>query len=120
MKLSKHFDSDEFDSPDLPGSGKKMNIEFILMLELARQLADIPFIINSGFRTIEHNKKVGGISKSSHLKGLACDIHCVNPDDRYIIINALTMAGFDRIGIAKTFIHVDIDNSKPTPSIFLY
>lgn len=120
MKLSKHFDSDEFDSPDLPGSGKQMNDDFIQMLEFARRLAGIPFIINSGFRTKEHNNKVGGISKSSHLKGLACDIYCVNSAHRFVIVDALIQADFSRIGIAETFIHVDNDNSKPTPSIFLY
>lgn len=43
MKLTKHFDSDEFDSPDLPGSGKQMNDKFIEMLDYARVIANIPF-----------------------------------------------------------------------------
>ena len=120
MKLSKHFDSDEFDSPDQPGSGKQMNELFIETLENARSLTSLPFIISSGFRTKNHNKKVSGVKNSSHLKGIACDIFCTTARDRFILINALIEGGFQRIGIAETFIHVDIDYSKPYPSIFLY
>jgi len=33
-------------------------------------------IINSGYRSIELNKKVGGSNKSQHCKGQAADIEC--------------------------------------------
>lgn len=49
------------------------------VLEPARQRLDIPFIINSGYRSAELNKAVGGVKNSYHLKGMAADIHA---DDR--------------------------------------
>ena len=115
-----YFKLNEFDSPDLKGSGALMDETLIDMLINARHKAGIPFIINSGYRTEKHNKKVGGVKSSSHLKGLAVDIKCVDSRSRYLIINALQDAGFNRIGIAKTFIHCDIDINKPKNVYWFY
>ena len=89
-----------------------MNKELLERLDRARELAGIPFKINSGFRCIGHNKAVGGSKNSSHLKGIAVDIACTNDGTRWILIKALIDAGFTRIGVAKSFIHVDIDKDK--------
>jgi uncharacterized protein YcbK (DUF882 family) len=107
-----HFTLSEFDSPDLPGSGQNMDSTFLNMLDSARELAGIPFKINSGMRTTQRNMEVGGKIRSSHLVGLAADIHVTDSRSRFIILNALISVGFNRIGIAKTFIHVDNDLSK--------
>ena len=116
----RHFDIEEFDSPDLKGSGQKMNKALLNMLDEAREIAGIPFIINSGFRTAKHNAKVGGISNSSHRTGHAVDIRCADNGHRMIMLNALQAVGFNRIGIAKTFIHVDNDPKKLSNRIWLY
>ena len=113
MKLSKNFNSEEFDSKDIKGTGMMMNVEFISLLQKARDIAGIPFVINSGFRTTEWNKKVGGKSNSAHTKGLASDIATNNDRTRYIILNALLLAGFHRIGVYKNFIHCDTDKTLP-------
>ena len=115
----KYFKLDEFDSPDHKGSGVNMDSNFLELLNNAREIAGIPFKITSGYRTSEHNKKVGGVQNSSHLNGLAADIAVVLGNERYIILNALIKAGFKRLGIAKTFIHCDTDNSKPN-SVWTY
>ena len=112
-----HFKISEFDSPDLIGSGERMNKEFLTMLDNARDLAGITFKINSGYRTEAKNnaiyKSLGKTPiKSSHLNGYAADIHCNNSQDRLRILNALIQNGFKRIGIAKTFIHCDNDPLK--------
>ena len=114
-----HFTLSEFDSPDLPHSGKNMDSEFLSKLELAREYANIPFKITSGYRTKEHNSKVGGVQNSSHLIGVAADIAVSSGNERYIILNALIKAGFKRLGIAKTFIHCDTDINKPN-SVWTY
>ena len=119
MKLE-YFKIIEFDSPDEVGSGKYMNEQFLEMLDCARSYAGIPFKITSGYRTKEHNQKVGGTKDSSHLTGLAADIHCTNSKNRALLIGSLLESGFMRIGIAKNFIHVDIDESKIFPVIWLY
>lgn len=118
MNLS-YFSLSEFDSPDLPGSGKNMDSQFLSMLDNARSIAGISYKITSGYRTESHNAKVGGVPKgteskgSSHMYGYAADISANSGSQRWIIIKSLIDAGFNRIGIAKSFIHVDNDPDKP-------
>ena len=102
-----------------------MDADFMRLLDRARTEAGIPFKINSGYRTESHNAKVGGKPKtntskgSSHMYGLAADIGCTDSITRSTIIAALIKVGFKRIGIAKTFLHTDLDNDKPN-AIWLY
>ena len=115
----KYFKLSEFDSPDEPGSGSKMDKDFLEKLDYARGNAGVPFKINSGFRTIEWNQRVGGRVGSSHLKACAADVHCNNSASREKILCALIKAGFTRIGVGKTFLHCDNDPLKPS-AIWLY
>jgi len=116
----KYFSLSEFDSPDLPNSGVNMDGEFLTKLDNARAISSIPFKITSGYRTEAHNKAVNGVSDSSHMKGHAADIAVGSGSDRWTVVNALIRSGFNRIGIAKTFIHVDDDPSKPSNVIWTY
>lgn len=93
--------------------------ELVLMLDLARELAETAFVITSGYRCKKHNQDVGGVKNSSHLKGLAVDIAVPDNVTRLKILRGLIIAGFRRIGIGKDFIHVDIDSTKPN-NIWLY
>ena len=113
----KYFKLSEFD--DAPGTGKNMKKDFLTKLDKARGIADVPFKITSGYRSKETNKRAGGVSTSSHLKGLAADISCKDSSTRQKILNALIQAGFTRIGIADTFIHCDTDKDK-NDAIWLY
>ena len=120
----KHFKLSEFDSPDSKGSGKNMTRDFLKKLDRARDIANIPFLISSGFRTPQHNvnlRKQGykASANSSHLKGCAADIICKDSGTRQKIVNGLIMAGFTRIGIADSFIHCDTDKDK-NDAIWLY
>jgi len=92
----------------------------ILKLNEARSIAGIPFKITSGSRCGSHNQAVGGSQSSSHLYGTAVDISCAKPSDRYKIVTALLEAGFTRIGVANSFIHVDIDDKKVQEVIWTY
>lgn len=114
-----HFEIQEFNSPDLENSGINMDAAFLQMLDDARGISGIPFNITSGYRTKNRNKLVGGVANSSHLVGKAADISVQSGNERYIIINALIKAGFRRLGVAKTFIHCDNDESKPN-SVWTY
>ena len=70
-----YFKYEEFDSPDLPGSGSEfMCPDFLELLDFARGQSGIEFRISSGYRSREHNAKVGGKPESSHLVGKAADI----------------------------------------------
>ena len=121
-----HFELSEFDSPDEIGSGKTMDSNFLAMLDDARGIAGIPFTITSGFRTPAHNAKVGGVSPSnsskgsSHLYGYAADIAAPDSRSKFIIVDSLLKAGFNRIGVGKTFVHVDNDPDKSPDVIWTY
>lgn len=89
-------------------------------LNKARQIANVPFILTSAFRCSAHNAEVGGSESSLHMAGLAVDIKCTDAWTRCKILSALFAEGFNRIGIGKTFIHVDDDMTKPTGVVWLY
>lgn len=116
----KHFKIAEFDSPDAPGSGSKMQPKFLQMLDNARSIAGVPFKVNSGYRTPAHNAKVGGVADSSHCQGWAADIACSDGSLRFKIIDSLLKSGIQRIGVASTYIHCDCDPSKPAQVIWTY
>lgn len=105
-----------------PCCGKEqMDPSFLSQLDMARRMAGVPFHINSGFRCSAHNATLhGSVSDSSHLRGIAADISAMDSPVRYRIVRALMDAGFQRIGIGQTFIHVDADAFKPNPAIWTY
>ena len=96
-----------------------MSKEFLFVLDEAREIAGIPFIINSAYRSPEHPLSIKNPS-SSHIKGLAVDIKATDSKTRFKIVKALIQVGFTRIGIADTFIHVDLDLDKTKNVIWTY
>jgi len=121
----KWFKLSEFDSPDKEGSGEMMDHAFMQQLDLARDIAGFPFIINSGFRTIDYNRMLinkgyKASKNSSHLLGHAADIHCDSSKKRFLLMEAILDAGFTRIGIGSSFIHVDNDSEKSDLIIWTY
>lgn len=109
----KYFTWSEFDSPDVENSGEKyMDEAFVHRLDNIRECAGFPFIINSGYRSESHNQKVGGVSNSSHRKGLAVDISAVTDSQKESIARCAIANGVTRIGWGRTFIHLDLDKSK--------
>ena len=99
---------------------EEMDPDFLFRLALARAEAGVPFIINSGWRCVTHNRQVGGSPDSSHKHGYAVDIKAVDSPTRFKIIRGLTLTCFNRIGIRKNFIHVDADPEKPPGVVWLY
>lgn len=116
--ILRNFKESEFDSKDAPGSGANMQKSTLIKLQKARDIAGIPFKINSAFRTKEHNRKVGGKSNSAHLRGHAIDIAATNGKTKFKILSALLQAGFTRIGIYRSFIHADDDPSLPQNTVW--
>ena len=106
MHITRNFTTDEM---ACSCCGKAdMDEEFMKVLQSIRDEMQRPLKITSGYRCQEHNLKIGGRVGSSHLKGLAADLSYNGSRERYLILNALIQVGINRIGIAKTFIHVDM------------
>jgi len=80
----------------------------------------VPFAITSGYRCAAHNARVGGKSNSAHTRGRAADVRTSDSRTRYLVIRAALEAGFTRIGIAKTFIHLDDDPSLTQQVVWDY
>lgn len=97
-----------------------INPKIIEMLNTARYIAGVPFVISSGYRCPKHNFDVGGVPNSSHTNGSAVDIVCSKDSDRFRIILGLLVSGFTRIGISADFIHADIDTKKTKKVIWVY
>lgn len=119
--LAKHFRLSEFLCPCCSTYFSLENLSLLCeRLERARQIAKVPFVINSGSRCEKHNREVGGVRNSAHLIDLAADIRILDCHHRHRILRALLQAGFTRIGIGKTFIHVDIDTRKEKPQLCIW
>ncbi|ANE35655.1 putative peptidase M15 family protein [Campylobacter iguaniorum] len=100
----------------------KIDDNFLALLVDIREHAKTPFKINSAYRCVAHNKKVGGVSNSKHVKGLAVDIAYSSSSQLHKIIKAIL--DFDtlkksRILIYKTFVHFDYDLLTKEPIIKL-
>jgi len=96
-----------------------MNKAFCNRLDYARAISKTPYSLNRSLSCAAHNKLVGGLDNSAHLTGHAADIRADNSVERYKILLGLIKAGFKRIGVYKTFIHVDDDETKPTGVVWV-
>ena len=82
IPLSEHFTLAEMTKtsvkkPNVPTVAQVMNLKRLcLWLERLRGKCGTPIVINSGFRSLEVNRAVGGAARSNHLKGCAADIRC--------------------------------------------
>ena len=114
--MAKYFSLDEFKCPCC--GENNISLMFVEQLDQARELAMVPFRINSGYRCESHDAALGG--KGNHTTGWAADIACSASLDRFRLVKSLLEVGFSRIGIGKTFLHVDDVDGKPPEVIWLY
>ena len=111
-----------------------ISLELVAKLDRIRDAIEMPVKINSGTRCERHNRRVGGDIHSAHVpkkrKGRAtdvnqngtshaADVHCPNATFRYAFLSA-ALPLFNRIGIAKDFIHVDDAPELPDNAIWVY
>lgn len=90
------------------GCGLLPTPEFMVALDALREKLGKPMKVTSGARCAVHNAKVGGSSRSKHLEGIAVDIAGNSAKQAKILKLAIESGSFHGIGIAKTFIHLDI------------
>lgn len=90
----------------------------IIELQKLRDAFGRPMTITSATRCKEHNAAVGGAPNSQHLQGIAVDV-AVPVDLRHDLVRLAMAAGVWRgVGIAKTFIHLDLRLANPAVWIY--
>ena len=89
----------------LPPSAEQ-NLQALVehVLDPARERLGMPITVNSGYRCPAHNKDVGGVKNSQHLKGEAADITCADNKRLAEIIEQL--GNYDQLIVYPTFLHV--------------
>lgn len=115
----RYFSENDFKRACPACSLSDMSCDLLDRLDSARAIAGVPFVVNSAYRSLEYERKKGRSGTSSHTKGLAVDLKCADSVTRWKMLHALLAVGIRRIGVAKTFLHVDIDSDKPD-CIWLY
>ncbi len=113
---TRNFNWSEFHSKDGSGfSGGKVgaatvreNVRRMMWkLEAVRKKAgDSPVIINSGFRSVSHNSRVGGASNSMHMYGVAADIR-VSGKTPAQVRSIVRTSGFSGSYAEGNYNHVD-------------
>lgn len=89
-------------------------------LNIAREYAKVPFHLNCSYRSRMHELAKGRSGESAHTLGCAFDIRCTTDRDRMAIVSGALRAGFSRIGIAKTYIHLDSSERHKQKVLWLY
>lgn len=125
--LTKNFSVSEMQCKCANKACRICNIDkaFMERLQVFRDIAGIPCKVLSGCRCPSHNAACGGKSDSDHLttgskQCMGVDISCYSSRARFIILKAAIEAGFVRIGLAKTYIHLGISEELPQNVFWLY
>ena len=105
MVTSKYFSEGEFNRCSPSCSLQDMKQTTMSKLDTAREIAGIPFVLTSAYRS---------------PLGRAVDIKCNTSRNRFLIVDALLKAGFNRVGVANTFIHADDSETHDQEVMWLY
>ena len=122
MKLSEHFDSSEFACRCGCGYGTRpgdVSSELIDLLERMREEHG-PIHITSGCRCTVYNAQCGGVANSAHTRGTAADLRVQGGTERRKLLDLAVMNWASGIGVANSFIHVDVDSTLPRPMAWTY
>jgi hypothetical protein len=84
-------------------------------LEAVRALYGKQMLITSGYRTPAHNKQVGGVVDSTHIRGLAADIAASNCTQWNALADAAKAAGAWVEGYCNSPTHVHMDWGPNAP-----
>lgn len=92
-------------------------ISFALInLEKIREKFNFPFIVNSWYRSYDHNLRVGGVKNSAHMQGLAIDISLRGLQAKQVvdyIKKNIDQTEIDQLIVYPTFIHIAFDTLMP-------
>ena len=101
------------DGSPFPSEYMENAINLALKVTILRLIVGVPFHVSSWWRSVKHNKAVGGSPTSQHLTAKAMDVHVKLPE-------WLSQDGFANIAfnlglhviIYDTFFHLDIRDGE--------
>jgi uncharacterized protein YcbK (DUF882 family) len=119
-KITNNFSLQEFNSKcgrEIPDNVLPNIIQLAKNLQVLRDSLGKTISITSGYRSPQHNKKIGGAKDSQHIKGMAADIKVsgMTPKEVALVIEGLIESGKMKqggIGIYPSWIHYDIRGTK--------
>lgn len=118
--MYKYFNDLDFQKAVPSCTLQDINPASLKRLDSAREIAGIPFVVNSAYRSSEYEVSKGRTGKGAHTEGRAFDIACRDSRSRWLVVSSALAVGFTRIGIGKNFVHLD-DSPCLTPNvIWLY
>ena len=118
--MSKYFSPAEFRRCTPSCTIEQMDPAFLDQLDRFREFVGIPLALSCAYRSRRWELSRGRTGSSAHTKGKAVDIVCNASATRWKIVSAAIAFGFRRIGIGKTFIHLDNDDSLPQQVMWHY
>lgn len=107
----RYFDIDEFTCSET--GSNKMSEAFLLRIDELRHRCGFPFVITSGYRSETHTAERTKQFPGTHTQGIACDIAVYSGSQRLTVVREALAMGFNGIGVAHTFVHVDDRDSTP-------
>jgi uncharacterized protein YcbK (DUF882 family) len=120
MKLTKNFNKSEFESKDGSDMPNEVfyNIQKVAnQLQFLRDYLGRSIVVNSAYRSPEHNAAIGGVKNSQHVLGKASDIvvNGFSTTEVYNAIEELINKGDmlqGGLGLYNSFVHYDIRGTK--------
>lgn len=121
MKLTKNFNRQEFDCKDgtIVPAKYLLNVKEVAdNLQALRDYLEVPVsVTGSGYRSPNHNKKVGGAKFSQHLTASGADINAQGYEPKQLaeVVELLILKGKMKqggIGVYPNFVHYDIRGTK--------
>jgi len=96
----------------------EMKHEFMVVLQAIRNEYGRGMSPTSGYRHPTHPVEARKQrSDGEHTRGMCADIACTNSQDRYDLVRLALKHGINRIGIAKTFIHLGLGGPGLPPNV---
>lgn len=119
-KITTNFSLEEFNSKcgrEIPNNVLPNIIQLAKNLQVLRDAVGKSISITSGYRSPQHNKKIGGAKNSQHVTGMASDIKVtgMTPKEVALVIEGLIESGKMKqggIGIYPSWVHYDIRGTK--------
>lgn len=111
MSEYKYFKIEDFDCEET--GENQMDPNFIRKLDELRAACGWPFIVTSGYRSVEHSIEAKKNRPGTHAQGVAADIKVSGGAQRLDIVKKACQLQFTGIGVAKHFVHVDTRTTTP-------